>query len=112
MGRARRWKPARLGNKLLRIRNALGLSQNGMIRRLGFTARLYRTNISSYEVEGREPPLPVLMEYARVAGVTMETLVDDALDLPDTLPLPATQKKTSKRPASKSKGTTQRKQRR
>jgi transcriptional regulator with XRE-family HTH domain len=112
MGRARRWKPARLGNKLLRIRNALGLSQNGMIRRLGFTELLYRANISSYEVEGREPPLPVLMEYARVAGVTMETLVDDALDLPETLPVPSAQKKTSKRQSPRSKPTTKKKQRR
>jgi hypothetical protein len=33
-----------------------------------------------------EPPLPVILQYARVAGVHMEALVDDELDLPDKLP--------------------------
>jgi transcriptional regulator with XRE-family HTH domain len=86
MGRATRWKPARLAEKLLRIRTALGLSQNEMIRHLGLTDRLYRTNISSYEVEGREPPLPVLLRYARAAGISIDVLVDDDLDLPSRLP--------------------------
>lgn len=86
MGRSARWKPKRLGEKLLQIRNALGLSQNEMIKCLDLEGMLYRTNISSYEVEDREPPLPVLLRYARAAGVSMEVLVDDALKLPKTLP--------------------------
>ena len=82
MGRSARWKPKRLGEKLLQIRTSLGLSQNEMLRHLGLTDLLYRTNISSYEMEGREPPLPVLLRYARLAGVTIDVLVDDELDLP------------------------------
>jgi transcriptional regulator with XRE-family HTH domain len=100
MGRATRWKPVRLGKKLMHIRNALGLSQNEMVRRLGFSEQLYRTNISSYEIDGREPPLPVLLQYARVAGVSMEMLVDDELDLPKVLPTPAATEKTIRHPGS------------
>lgn len=35
MGRGTRHKPRRLPEKLLQIRTALGLSQNGIVRRLG-----------------------------------------------------------------------------
>jgi transcriptional regulator with XRE-family HTH domain len=33
-------KPARLGEKLLAVRRALGLSQNGMLKRLGLDDEL------------------------------------------------------------------------
>jgi hypothetical protein len=42
--------------------------------------------ISTYELDQNEPPLKVLLQYARVAGVHMEDIVDDELDLPDKLP--------------------------
>ena len=32
---------------------------------------------------GREPPLPVLLAYARAGGISMESLVDDDLELPE-----------------------------
>lgn len=82
MGYKARRKPAKLGKKLARIRTELGLSQNDMIRRLGFTDELRQSHISGFELGTREPSLLVLLRYARVAGVTMETLVDDKLDLP------------------------------
>jgi transcriptional regulator with XRE-family HTH domain len=85
MGKALRPRPARLAGKLLRIRKALGLSQNGMLTRLGFETSISRDYISAYERGKREPPLPVLLEYARAAGVSMETLVDDKLELPEGL---------------------------
>lgn len=83
-----RQKPARLAEKLLRIRTALGLSQNEMIRRLGFEGELIQAHISAYERkhENRIPPLGVVLQYARCAGVDMEVLVDDGVDLPDKLP--------------------------
>jgi len=79
-----RQRPERLSEKLLQIRTALGLSQNEMIRRLG--AELSQNRISDYELGRGEPPLPLLLLYARVAGVCLERLVDDELDLPDRLP--------------------------
>jgi transcriptional regulator with XRE-family HTH domain len=42
--------------------------------------------VSNFELGTREPDLLVVMRYARLAGVSMETLVDDLLNLPDSLP--------------------------
>ncbi len=86
MGKYPRRKQKRLAEKLLQIRLALGLSQNEMLRRLGADEDLYRTNISNYELDEREPPLYVLLGYARVAGVCLDVLIDDELDLPAKLP--------------------------
>jgi transcriptional regulator with XRE-family HTH domain len=86
MGLTPRPKPARLPEKLLRIRDALELSQNEMLRRLGLQEWTIRSTISGYERGEREPPLPVLLEYARAANVYIEALVDDEVDLPDQLP--------------------------
>jgi transcriptional regulator with XRE-family HTH domain len=89
MGRAARRKrhyPKRLGEKLLHIRTALDLSQNGMLKRLGMPEGLLGTSISGYERGMREPPLLILLEYARIAGVCLDILIDDGTDLPDKLP--------------------------
>lgn len=86
MGLTPRPKPARLPEKLLQIRVALGLSQNEMLRRLGQEDRTIRSTISGYERGEREPPLPVLLEYARAANIYVEVLIDDGLDLPEKLP--------------------------
>ena len=86
MGNTSRTKAARLGEKLLRIRLELGLSQNGMLERLGFSEELFRSNVSQYELGTRVPPLPVLLEYARAAGVYVDDLIDDAFDLPEKIP--------------------------
>ena len=84
MARGARLKPKRLAQKLVQIRTALGLSQNELIRALD--VELTQNRISEYETGKGEPPLPVLLMYARVAGVCMDTLVDDKLDLPAKLP--------------------------
>jgi transcriptional regulator with XRE-family HTH domain len=84
MGEKPRQKPARLAEKLLQIRSGLSLSQNEMIKRLG--ADLTQNRISDYERGKGEPPLPLLLSYARAAGVCLERLVDDGLDLPEVLP--------------------------
>jgi transcriptional regulator with XRE-family HTH domain len=86
MGKKARPKPKRLAEKLLQIRNALGLSQSEMFRRLDVEKFSEIKRISDYEVDKSEPPLPVLLQYARVAGICLDVLVDDELDLPDRLP--------------------------
>jgi transcriptional regulator with XRE-family HTH domain len=86
MGRASRQKPKRLAEKLLQIRNALGLSQNQLIHRLGFADEITQDYISAYERGVREPPLTVLLEYARASNVYVDVLIDDAVDLPEKLP--------------------------
>jgi transcriptional regulator with XRE-family HTH domain len=79
-------KCERLGEKLFQIRSALGLSQREMLRRLGYEEALFYNRVSDYELNKRVPPLPLLLEYAKVAGVHMEDIVDDELELPDRLP--------------------------
>ena len=86
MGRVARPKPKRLPEKLLSIRLALGLSQNEILGRLDLGESLLRNAISGYELGGIEPPLPVLLKYARLAGICVDVLIDDELDLPDKLP--------------------------
>ncbi|HJQ30923.1 MAG TPA: helix-turn-helix transcriptional regulator [Pyrinomonadaceae bacterium] len=76
----------RLAEKLLQIREALGLSQSEMLRRLGFEDDLDYKRISEYELGKNEPPLAVLLSYARAAKICMDVLVDDELDLPAKLP--------------------------
>ena len=86
MGRVARPKPARLAEKLLHIRTALGLSQNGMLKVLGLDEKLFRSAVSGYELGTREPPLPVLLEYARAANLYVDALINDAVELPESLP--------------------------
>lgn len=81
MGRARRLRPKHLGKKLRQIREHLELSQVGMADALDFPT-VHPTNISGYETGKREPPYPVLLKYARLAGVSTDVLIDDKLSLP------------------------------
>jgi transcriptional regulator with XRE-family HTH domain len=90
--------------KLLEIRRALGDSQNSLIRRLDLTDELTQSDISAFERGTREPPLPVLLKYARTAGVWIDVLVDDELDLPRKLPAsPKSAGVNRKSPAAKKK---------
>ncbi len=85
MGYARR-RPQRLAEKLRQIRNTLGLSQAELHKRLGVGEDTAYTRISDYELDKNEPSLIVLLEYARVAGVHLEEIVDDLMELPARLP--------------------------
>lgn len=87
MGRKERAKPQRLAGKLAEIRLALNLTAEEMIKLLDYPALpIYRASITEYEKGRREPPLLILLEYARVANVFLEVIVDDRLDLPDKIP--------------------------
>lgn len=86
MGRSPKDPPRRLAEKLLRIRKELGLSQNELIRRLGLAENFRQASVSGYELGTRVPPLQVLLGYADLAGVWVDVLIDDGLDLPDVLP--------------------------
>ncbi|HEY0547154.1 MAG TPA: helix-turn-helix domain-containing protein [Pyrinomonadaceae bacterium] len=86
MGTKPRQRPERLPGKLLQIREAFGLSQSEMLKRLEADDLIVYNEISKYELGLREPSLLVLLQYARVAGVCPELLIDDELDLPAKLP--------------------------
>ena len=57
-----------------------------MLKRLGFEHRINYRRISEFERGSAEPPLPVLLQYSRVARIHLEDIVDDELELPDRLP--------------------------
>lgn len=92
MGRSSRKRPLRLAEKLLNIRTALELSQNELIARIGFQDELQRETISNFERGTREPSLLVLLAYANLAGVCLDALANDDLDLPKKLPSNPTHK--------------------
>jgi transcriptional regulator with XRE-family HTH domain len=102
MGSARP-KPERLAEKLLQIRNALGLSQTEMLRHLGVEDLIEYHTISKYELGKNEPPLMILLRYARTAGVYVEDLIDDELDLPQNLPGTAHHQGIKHKPTSRTK---------
>jgi transcriptional regulator with XRE-family HTH domain len=86
MGKYPRRKQRRLADKLLQIRLSLQLSQNEILWHMGLDEEFTRTNISNYELGQREPPLFVLLQYAHLAGLCLDVLVDDELEVPKRLP--------------------------
>lgn len=57
-------------------------------------APIYPGHISEFENGKRKPSLLVLLAYAKLAGVSTDVLIDDALELPSNLPF---KKKIGKR---------------
>ncbi len=102
MGTAR-LKQERLAEKLLRVRLAFGLSQPDMHRRLNVEDIIPYNRISDYELGKRDPPLAVLLKYARAANVYVDALIDDELDLPDQLPSPTKHEGIARKPATRAK---------
>lgn len=88
MGAKARPKQKALGGKLLQIRNRLGLSQTEMLKRLGAENLVTYKQISKYETGVTEPPLIILLSYARAANVSTDVLIDDELNLPNKIPGP------------------------
>jgi len=70
-----RRKPKKLARKLLTIRQKLGVSQTEMAKLLKL--EISYTAVSAYELGTREPDLLTLLEYARVAGVSTDVIIDD-----------------------------------
>jgi transcriptional regulator with XRE-family HTH domain len=79
VGHKRRRTPKRLAEKLLTIRLRLSLSQNQLAKLLEFDKGSAR--ISEYEHGNREPDLVTLLNYAKLARVSLDVLADDTLEL-------------------------------
>lgn len=71
-------RPKRLAEKLLEIRTTLGLSQSQIAKQIGIVDY---TVISKYEHDLNEPSSMTLLNYAKLAGVRVEDLIHDALNL-------------------------------
>ena len=85
--KSKRLRPARLAEKLLLIRQQLGLSQGGLVRHLGLEDQIGRDYISKFENGLLEPTLDVLLAYARAvsrnkSGDVLEAIIDDEKDIP------------------------------
>jgi transcriptional regulator with XRE-family HTH domain len=86
MGSKRRAQPRRLGEKLLQVRKALDLTQEQMSEKLNLKeSPVYPTHISEFERGKREPSLLVLLQYAKLARVSTDVLIDDESVLPRRL---------------------------
>lgn len=86
MGRAKRMErhaPKRLGEKLLKIREAFGDSQTTFLERLENPEAITQKSISGYERGEREPPLLILLKYAKLANISTDILIDDSLEIPN-----------------------------
>jgi transcriptional regulator with XRE-family HTH domain len=83
MGRAARFIPKRMGEKLKQIRLSLGIETfEEMIKTLDCPETpLHPSGIYLFERNEREPTLNVLLKYARLGKVSIDVLVDDELDL-------------------------------
>jgi transcriptional regulator with XRE-family HTH domain len=73
--------PKQLGRKLRAIRESKGWTLDQMAEALGKTGPSRRTRVFEWEAGTRQPDLPALLAYARLAGVSTDVLIDDGLDL-------------------------------
>ena len=84
MGRGKSAKPKRLSRKLRELRLRLGFSHKEMYEQLhAQKVTVHLGYISLYEIGERVPGPLVLLAYSHIANVSINILVDDALDLPD-----------------------------
>jgi len=80
MGYARP-QPRYLASKLRKIRKQLNITQKAMAALVRHKkSPVYPGHISEFEAGRREPSLLVLLQYARVAKVSVESLIDDEID--------------------------------
>ena len=77
MGHARP-RPTRLAEKLLRIRRSLQMSQSQIAKHLG--VKDYSI-VSRWELNKLEPPLMVLLAYAKLGDIPVESLIDDQINI-------------------------------
>lgn len=72
--------PRRLGDKLRAIREAKGWSLDQMAEVLGKVGASRRTRVYEWETGARQPDLPALLQYARLARVSTDVLIDDEIE--------------------------------
>ncbi len=88
MGHGRRAVPEKMPEKLQSIRINLEFGLEDMVRKLNDmladlkypNVKIYRGHIREFEQGKREPSLPVLLAYARIAEVYVDALIDNEID--------------------------------
>jgi transcriptional regulator with XRE-family HTH domain len=81
--RSSRPKPDRLAEKLRQIRQSFGYTLEEMAEALKGVKKSppSKSHVLRFETGEREPSLLVLLEYSRVSRCSLETIVDDNLDM-------------------------------
>jgi transcriptional regulator with XRE-family HTH domain len=76
--------PKNLGKKLAAIREKLGVeTYEKMVDKLDVgDMPIYRSTIYEYEKNRRQPPLVILLRYARLGKISVDTLIDDDKEWP------------------------------
>ncbi len=93
--RSPRPRPRRLAEKLFEIRTRLGLSQEQMAEALtDKDSPVHSGNISRFERDEREPSLLVILRYAQLAGIPVDVLINDKMNLPKRLPVSSKRRKS------------------
>lgn len=93
MGLKSRVLPKEMPRKLRFVRNYFELTLEELsrvleaeLKSLGFPEiKVYTGGITEFEKGKREPQLPVLLAYAHIAGVYVDVLINDALEIPKIL---------------------------
>jgi transcriptional regulator with XRE-family HTH domain len=78
-GTQTRSRPQHLAAKLLAIRQNLGVTQTEMAKLL--ESAVHSKHLSELVSGRREPNLLVLLRYARVANISVDSLIDDTVSL-------------------------------
>lgn len=87
MGTVARPKPKRLAEKLKQIRLNLSLTQVEMVEKLmPDVTGITQSSLTNIERGKREPNLLLLLQYARLAKIIIDVLVDDEQHLPSLKP--------------------------
>jgi len=74
--------PKKLDKKMRQIREGLGMSQRQIVEALNYKdTPLRASQISQYETGQREPTMMLVLAYARLAKVSVESLIDDRMKL-------------------------------
>jgi transcriptional regulator with XRE-family HTH domain len=75
-----------MARKLLKLRTGVfDKTQDELVGFLGLTEYVHRGEISDFERGVREPDLLTLQAYADAAGITVDELIDDSVDLSEVL---------------------------
>ena len=57
------------------------MSPEELVKRLGVQDLIHYTTISKYELDKNEPPLAILLAYARLVEIPVEQIIDDEIEL-------------------------------
>ena len=88
MGRKAQRRPKHLGEKLETIRKGLEITQAKMaeqLRERGAEDTTHSGYVAEFETGKRIPSVFTLLAYSKIAGISINVLIDDELDLPKRL---------------------------